>query len=133
MKMSVNACEKCHEFVYLVEEIKCLEKMWHRSCFKCKVCHITLTLNNYNLFDKHLYCRDHVPKDPEIKRMSKSSEIQSNDIYSADFETTLKEMGNGFYQGDVEQKIEEEKKWRIVENGFDLARAIIIVSSMNQS
>ena len=79
IKMGSTQCAKCGKSVKYVEEIKCLEKIWHMSCFKCEVCKIALTVNNnYEGFDKLPYCGAHVPKakattvvdTPEMRRLA---------------------------------------------------------------
>ena len=87
-------CAKCEKTVYPVEELKCLEKIWHKTCFKCQVCNMTLSMKNYKGFDKLPYCGAHVPKakatvvadTPENKRLAENSKTQSNVKYHAEFE-----------------------------------------------
>ncbi len=57
-----KTCAKCDKTVYPVEELKCLEKIWHKTCFKCQVCGMTLSMKNYKGFEKLPYCGAHVPK-----------------------------------------------------------------------
>ena len=76
-------CAKCEKTVYPVEELKCLEKIWHKTCFKCQVCNMTLSMKNYKGFDKLPYCGAHVPKakatvvadTPENLRLKANSEV----------------------------------------------------------
>jgi len=87
-------CAKCEKTVYPVEELKCLEKIWHKTCFKCQVCNMTLSMKNYKGFDKLPYCGAHVPKakatvvadTPENKRLAENSKTQSTVKYHAEFE-----------------------------------------------
>merc|ERR1711962_591416 len=89
-------CSKCEKTVYPVEELKCLEKIWHKTCFKCQVCNMTLSMKNYKGFDKLPYCGAHVPKakatvvadTPENLRLKANSEAQSTAKYHAEFEAT---------------------------------------------
>ncbi|GLH13694.1 Uncharacterized protein GBIM_18218 [Gryllus bimaculatus] len=30
--------------------------IWHKQCFKCQVCNMTLNMRNYKGFDKRPYC-----------------------------------------------------------------------------
>lgn len=55
-------CAKCEKTVYPTEELNCLDKPWHKFCFKCQVCNMTLNMKNYKGFDKLPYCGAHVPK-----------------------------------------------------------------------
>ena len=54
--MDAKKCAKCFKTVYPVEEIKCLDKLWHKACFKCQECNMTLNMKNYKGFDKLPYC-----------------------------------------------------------------------------
>jgi hypothetical protein len=54
--MSAKKCAKCEKTVYPTEELKCLEKVWHKACFKCQECNMTLSMRNYKGFDKLPYC-----------------------------------------------------------------------------
>ena len=82
VKMS-KKCAACGKTVYPVEELKCLEKIWHKACFKCQVCGMTLNMKNYKGFDKLPYCNAHVPKakatvvadTPENLRLKANSEV----------------------------------------------------------
>lgn len=31
-------------------------QVWHKGCFKCQVCNMTLNMKNYKGFDKKPYC-----------------------------------------------------------------------------
>ena len=89
-------CAKCGKTVYPVEELKCLEKVWHKNCFRCQVCNMQLTMKNYKGFDKLPYCGAHVPKakatvvadTPENQRLAENTKVQSNVQYHADFEAS---------------------------------------------
>lgn len=76
--MSAKKCarEECGKTVYPIEELKCLDKagshgyaflligttyayyfqVWHKQCFKCTVCGMTLNMKNYKGYDKMPYC-----------------------------------------------------------------------------
>ena len=90
----VKKCAKCDKQVYPVEELKCLDKVWHKLCFKCTVCGMTLNMKNYKGFDKQPYCATHYPQqkhtvvadNPEIQRIKENTKIQSNAKYHEDFE-----------------------------------------------
>lgn len=92
-------CAKCDKQVYSIEELKCLDKVWHKGCFKCTVCNTTLNLKNYKGVDKLPYCSVHYPKqtytavsdNPELLRIKENTKIQSNAKYHADYE---KSKGN---------------------------------------
>lgn len=87
-------CAKCDKQVYSIEELKCLDKVWHKGCFKCTVCNSTLSLKNYKGMDKLPYCAVHYPKqthtvvndNPELLRIKENTKIQSQAKYHADYE-----------------------------------------------
>eukprot|EP00095_Tigriopus_kingsejongensis_P003572 maker-scaffold140_size315649-snap-gene-0.13 protein:Tk03572 transcript:maker-scaffold140_size315649-snap-gene-0.13-mRNA-1 annotation:"lim and sh3 domain protein lasp-like" len=135
-------CAKCEKTVYPTEELKCLEKVWHKACFKCQTCNMTLSMRNYQGFGKLPYCGAHVPKakativsdTPEMKRLAENSKNQSTVKYHADFEASKgkftqiaddpeilrikansQTISNVSYHGVVEQKAAQEKKRSLVE------------------
>ena len=71
-----------------------LFQIWHKACFKCQECNMTLSMRNYKGFDKLPYCGAHVPKakatviadTPENRRLAENSKLQSNVKYHAEFE-----------------------------------------------
>lgn len=87
-------CSKCEKTVYPTEELKCLDKIWHKACFKCEVCGMTLNMKNYKGYDKMPYCSAHYPQTkhtqvadtPEARRIAENTKIQSQVQYHADFE-----------------------------------------------
>lgn len=92
-------CAKCDKQVYPIEELKCLDKVWHKICFKCTVCNSMLNMKNYKGFEKMPYCNVHYPQqkhtavndNPELLRIKENTKIQSNAKYHEDFE---KSKGN---------------------------------------
>ncbi|XP_075218568.1 LIM and SH3 domain protein Lasp isoform X2 [Lycorma delicatula] len=138
-------CARCEKTVYPIEELKCLDKIWHKQCFKCQVCNMTLNMRNYKGFNKNPYCEAHIPKakattvaeTPELKRIAENTKIQSNVMYHAEFEKTKgkltqvaddpetlrikqnsKIISNVAYHGDLQKKAAMEQKRTINnENG----------------
>ncbi|XP_039297796.1 LIM and SH3 domain protein Lasp, partial [Nilaparvata lugens] len=127
-----------------LEELKCLDKIWHKQCFKCQVCNMTLNMRNYKGFNKDPYCEAHIPKakattvaeTPELKRIAENTKIQSNVMYHAEFEKTKgkltqvaddpetlrikqnsKIISNVAYHGDLQKKAAMEQKRNMNENG----------------
>uniref|UniRef100_A0A8D3DB96 LIM and SH3 domain protein 1 n=1 Tax=Scophthalmus maximus TaxID=52904 RepID=A0A8D3DB96_SCOMX len=49
-------CGRCNQVVYPTEKVNCLDKCWHKRCFSCEVCKMTLNMKNYKGFDKRPYC-----------------------------------------------------------------------------
>ncbi|KAI5097222.1 LIM and SH3 domain protein 1, partial [Silurus meridionalis] len=74
---------------------------WHKGCFSCEVCKMTLNMKNYKGFDKKPYCNAHYPKTsftsvadtPENLRLKQQSKMQSQVLYKEEFE---KSKGKGF-------------------------------------
>ncbi|XP_033726216.1 LIM and SH3 domain protein F42H10.3-like isoform X20 [Pecten maximus] len=89
-------CAKCSKTVFPVEELKCLDKVWHKGCFRCQECGMTLNMKNYKGYNKLPYCNAHYPKTthtvvadtPESRRIAENTKIQSNIKYHAEFEKT---------------------------------------------
>lgn len=93
-------CAKCEKVVYPAEELKCLDKVWHKMCFKCTECGMALTMKNYKGFDKLPYCSAHYPQlratvvadTPELKRLDQLSKQQSQVEYHRDYEANKGNM-----------------------------------------
>lgn len=94
-------CARCGKIVYPTEKVNCLDKNWHKGCFHCEVCKMTLNMKNYKGYDKKPYCNAHYPKTsftivadtPENLRLKHQSELQSQVKYKRDFEES---KGRGF-------------------------------------
>ncbi|XP_055737833.1 LIM zinc-binding domain-containing Nebulette-like isoform X2 [Salvelinus fontinalis] len=94
-------CARCGKIVYPTEKVNCLDKNWHKGCFHCEVCKMTLNMKNYKGYDKKPYCNAHYPKQsftivtdtPENLRLRHQSELQSQVKYKKDFEDS---KGRGF-------------------------------------
>ncbi|XP_011304653.1 LIM and SH3 domain protein Lasp isoform X2 [Fopius arisanus] len=140
-----KTCARCEKTVYPIEELKCLDKIWHKQCFKCQGCGMTLNMRTYKGFNKQPYCEAHIPKakattmaeTPELKRIAENTKIQSNVKYHAEFEKakgkftqvaddpeTLrikqnsKIISNVAYHGELQKKaIMEQKRTTTGENG----------------
>ncbi|XP_013878011.1 LIM and SH3 domain protein 1 [Austrofundulus limnaeus] len=95
------SCGRCGQVVYPTEKVNCLDKYWHKGCFSCEVCKMTLNMKNYKGFEKRPYCNAHYPKTnftcvadtPENLRLKQQSKMQSQVHYREDFE---KNKGKGF-------------------------------------
>lgn len=94
-------CARCGKIVYPTEKVNCLDKFWHKSCFHCETCKMTLNMKNYKGYEKKPYCNAHYPKQsftmvadtPENLRLKQQSELQSQVRYKEEFE---KNKGRGF-------------------------------------
>ncbi|XP_028289843.1 nebulette isoform X2 [Gouania willdenowi] len=99
-------CARCGKIVYPTEKVRCLDKNWHKGCFHCEVCRMTLNMKNYKGYDKKPYCSAHYPKTsfttvtdtPENLRLKQQSELQSQVKYKKDFEES---KGRGFLVSDT--------------------------------
>ncbi|KAK5648883.1 hypothetical protein RI129_003775 [Pyrocoelia pectoralis] len=138
-------CARCEKTVYPTEELKCLDKTWHKPCFKCKECGMALNMRNYKGFNKEPYCEAHIPKakattmaeTPELKRIAENTKLQSNVKYHEDFEKSKgkftqvaddpetlrikqnsKIISNVAYHGELQKKAVMEQKRTINENGY---------------
>ncbi|XP_067138009.1 LIM and SH3 domain protein F42H10.3 isoform X3 [Centruroides vittatus] len=139
--MSSKRCARCEKTVYPLEELKCLDKIWHKLCFKCQECGMTLNMKTYKGFNKLPYCNAHCPQakhtavadTPEIRRLAENTKLQSNVKYHEDFEkqkgkvtqvaddpetvrirNTSKIISNVAYHGDLEKKKQMEQKRHLV-------------------
>ncbi|KAJ7375417.1 LIM and SH3 domain protein 1 [Desmophyllum pertusum] len=87
-------CARCDKTVYPMEKLNCLDKYWHKGCFSCEVCKMTLTMKNYKGYNKLPYCSAHYPTTkftavadtPENRRLASNTQKQSNIQYHKDFE-----------------------------------------------
>nr|XP_023656009.1 LIM zinc-binding domain-containing Nebulette-like isoform X17 [Paramormyrops kingsleyae] len=94
-------CARCGKIVYPTEKVNCLDKNWHKGCFHCEVCKMTLNMKNYKGYEKKPYCSAHYPKQsftivtdtPENRRLKQQRELQSQVKYKKDFEES---KGRGF-------------------------------------
>ncbi|KAJ7992287.1 hypothetical protein DPEC_G00276950 [Dallia pectoralis] len=95
------SCGRCGKVVYPTEKVNCLDKYWHKGCFSCEICNMTLNMKNYKGFEKRPYCNAHYPKTqftcvadtPENLRLKQQSKMQSQVQYKEEFE---KNKGKGF-------------------------------------
>ncbi|CAH8540809.1 unnamed protein product [Dicrocoelium dendriticum] len=82
----IKTCTQCKLVVYPLEQLKCLDQIWHRKCFRCQTCGMTLTMGNYRGYDKKPYCSAHypqpkrftvVPDTPELQRVAQNTRVLS--------------------------------------------------------
>ncbi len=50
-------CLKCGRAVYHAEEMLAGGLKWHKTCFKCELCHKRLELGGANAHDDALWCK----------------------------------------------------------------------------
>jgi hypothetical protein len=93
MATAPKKCGKCDKTVYATEEIKCLDKVWHKGCLKCTSCGTTLNIKTVKGYDKMPYCNVHYPQpkltavadNPEMQRLRQLQDVQSDAKYHKDF------------------------------------------------
>src|SRR3989338_1374529 len=61
--MAATKCAVCSKTAYPLESIKALEKTYHKICFKCAVCAMTLNAKTFKGVDGQVYCATHTPVD----------------------------------------------------------------------
>lgn len=54
-----DKCEICKQPVYVAERIEAGNKPYHKLCFKCHDCKMTLNLGSYKQAHGILYCNKH--------------------------------------------------------------------------
>ncbi|KAK2718909.1 hypothetical protein QYM36_006053, partial [Artemia franciscana] len=111
--------------------------VWHKTCFKCQTCGMTLNMKTYKGFNKLPYCEAHIPKvkattvseTPESRRLAENTKLQSQVKYHEDFEkakgkftqvaddpetlrikANTKIISNVAYHGELEKKALMEQK-----------------------
>lgn len=89
----LNPCARCNKTVYPTEKLSCLDKTWHKGCFNCETCNMTLSMKTYKGYNKLPYCNVHYPTTkftavadtPENMRLKKNTTNQSTAVYHKDF------------------------------------------------
>ena len=61
--MAANKCNICGKTAYPLESVKALDTVFHKWCFKCAECGITLNLKNFKGVGGKVYCFTHTPVD----------------------------------------------------------------------
>nr|AFK40342.1 unknown [Medicago truncatula] len=54
-------CAICNKTAYPLESVKALDQVYHKLCFRCSVCGITLNLKNFKGLEGKIYCAVHTP------------------------------------------------------------------------
>jgi len=59
-----NKCESCNKTVYQAEKLlvedKSGKRLFHKNCFKCSTCDMTVDLRNYGSEGGKIYCKNHL-------------------------------------------------------------------------
>ncbi|KAI6235160.1 hypothetical protein M3Y95_00021800 [Aphelenchoides besseyi] len=136
--MATKKCARseCGKTVYPLEELNCLDKTWHKGCFRCTTCGMALNMKNYKGYEKNPYCEPHYPKvvatvvteTPEMKRVAENTRLQSQHKYHEEYEKlkgkktdviddpellrhkqNSKVQSNVQYHGELERKERQER------------------------
>lgn len=91
------SCERCSKTVYPVEKLKFLDKAWHKGCFRCQTCNVTLNLKTVKGYNKIPYCVVHYPSTkftavadtPENLRLKKQTTNLSLHNYHSAYKTDV--------------------------------------------
>jgi len=68
--MASQKCATCGKTAYPLESLTAVEKTYHKICFKCDVCGMSLNLKNYKGVQGKVYCYTHTP----VERSSTGSD-----------------------------------------------------------
>jgi len=68
--MATQKCAVCGKTAYPLESLTAVEKTYHKICFKCEVCGMSLSLKNYKGIQGKVYCYTHTP----VERSSTGSD-----------------------------------------------------------
>lgn len=93
-------CAKCSKLVYPTEKLNCLDKVWHKLCFKCETCGLLLNMKNYKGYNKRPYCNTHYPTTkftavadtPENRRLKNQTQNQSQLTYHAEHKKNMQQF-----------------------------------------
>ena len=55
------SCSRCGKTAYPLESLTALGTVFHKGCFKCVVCNMSLNLKNFKGFEGKIYCVVHTP------------------------------------------------------------------------
>jgi len=90
-RSSLDLCLICRSPIHQLEKVLGDGKVFHKNCFKCKECFVSLTVPNFVLFNGSIYCKPHakILKNKQIEednQNSSSEELkQSTDMDSGSF------------------------------------------------
>jgi len=56
---SSSKCNVCSKTVYDLEMLRACDKVYHKSCFRCKKCNGVLSLKGFAMIDGDPYCKPH--------------------------------------------------------------------------
>jgi len=91
--MPTEKCCKCGKSVYVVEKLAILEKVWHKACFKCTTCGMTLNMKNYAATGGWPYCKAHYPMPTATGVSEVSPPVDPNSYNQGGDQTTQEAVG----------------------------------------
>jgi len=56
-----SKCTVCGKTAYPLESVNAIDKVYHKLCFKCDVCGMTLNMKNFKGYQGKIYCFTHTP------------------------------------------------------------------------
>merc|ERR1711974_418752 len=60
--MPSNKCYVCGKTAYPLESYSAADNTFHKLCFRCKECNVTLNVGTFKAFEGSVYCSKCVPK-----------------------------------------------------------------------
>eukprot|EP01114_Cavostelium_apophysatum_P003720 TRINITY_DN13851_c0_g1_i1.p3 TRINITY_DN13851_c0_g1~~TRINITY_DN13851_c0_g1_i1.p3 ORF type:complete len:128 (+),score=28.61 TRINITY_DN13851_c0_g1_i1:307-690(+) len=114
--MPTEKCCKCGKSVYVVERLAILDKVWHKGCFKCTTCGMTLNMKSYAATGGNPYCKPHYPMPTASGVSAEAPPVDPSSYNQGTDQTTQESVGqssNEVYepqygnQGGYEQQEQE--------------------------
>ena len=56
---TANKCHVCEKTVYPMDRLSVNDTLFHKRCFKCEKCHMSLGMGNYACLEGHFFCKPH--------------------------------------------------------------------------
>ena len=85
-KMGQEECANCGRRVFLAERIQVENRVFHRSCFRCMVCNMTLRPGAHRFDGGQFYCASHyttMKRSRNIKKVIEERGISEDALYTA--------------------------------------------------
>jgi len=108
-----SSCAICAKSVYPIEEIKAMDKVYHKGCFKCQdpECSLTLSLKTFKGAGGKVYCQKHVPAAKPTQLTVQGSMAMSNATNAPKIQKTQgvkKDQRMTFAPGELQAPEEEQ-------------------------
>ncbi|CAF1050639.1 unnamed protein product [Rotaria sordida] len=80
MSNEKKKCIKCDRVVHPSNELLCFDKLWHRACFACEICDVSLSPDVVQTEDQQtLYCATHFAESIQVDNVNDQSSFNNND------------------------------------------------------